>query len=612
MKQAAQMISSTEVRKFAPLGKLSDADAQELLRTSISIQLSPGTPVFNQDDMDKQVFYLLKGKVELRGANHKTIIEGGSQEAYQPIGRHLPGQVSARALEESVLISFDADMLDLFLNWTNPNAYVVNEMDTGQDHAWMNRLLQSRGLLRFSESQINTLLERMNEVHVRAGQRVVTQDADDDFYYVIKEGRATVSRTPDAGARPIKLAELGAGDAFGEESLLTTSARAATVTMQQDGTLMRLSKQDFAELLAEPLLSAINWDEAQAMAATGGLFIDIRLQDEFKAMSIPGSVNIPMPVLRLKLKGLKHNRKYIVYCDDGSRSSVAAFLLNQHGFDAFILDGGLASAIPHLALREMNTPAAEETAQATTGDTADSAPANEPSQETDDAPVSQTKQGNTYCSLADYWGSTVDEVSDNSFADSAAVYQVEKTRVTQVLAQPAVVSETKPHAIKAKPPGNAAPHKQDTNAARATPARQRHGLRNTLIGATVIGLGALFASSPFSLDKLTQLAASQPPVNPTAVTPQTRVTPPITRPAATPRSAPMIADTPTSGAEPQRSSAEVTESDMLIESDIYLSMDGEILQLQPTTIMPHDVEAPVAPTAPKKAVIDPATRGFLN
>lgn len=604
MKQTAQLLSGTELRNFAPLDKLSEADAQELLRTSIGIQLSPGTPVFNQNDMDRQVFYLLRGKIELRGAGKKTIIEGGSKEACEPIGRHLPGQVSARALEESMLISFDADMLDLFLNWTNPNAYVVNEMGTGKDHEWMNRLLQSRGLLRFSEPQISTLLERMNEVHFRAGQTVVTQDGNDDFYYVIKEGRATVSRRPDAAARPIKLAELHAGDAFGEESLLTSSARAATVTMQEDGTLMRLSKKDFAELLATPLLNTIPWDEAQAMAATGGVFIDIRLQDAFQAMSIPGSVNIPLPVLRLKLKKLKHNRKYILYCDDGSRSSVAAFLLNRHGFDAFILDGGLAGVIPYLALRQTGLSQPDKSGAPTATED------ERHSRGTHEQALSHTQQGNAYCSLADYWGATVDEVSDDNFTDSNAVYQIEKTRAAEVKAkQPLITKIKQPAAPKAA--AKPVPHKPASPTPLANPYGGSHLLRNTLIGVTVVGLAVLFAVNAFTLEKPVRLVSIPPVMEPTTPAPQAAAPAPMSSPRNGPAPLPKLVGNQIPIDDSQPPFNDSAQNDTLIESDIYLSMEGEILQLQPTTMTPQ-VETPEMAAPPEKPTLDPATRGFLE
>jgi rhodanese-related sulfurtransferase len=35
---------------------------------------------------------------------------------------------------------------------------------------------------------------------------------------------------------------------------------------------------------------------------------------------------------------------YVVYCDTARRSSAAAFILLEEGFDAYVLRGGMASA----------------------------------------------------------------------------------------------------------------------------------------------------------------------------------------------------------------------------------------------------------------------------
>jgi len=416
MKQAMQIINSIQLRQFAPLGKLSDDDAQELLRTSIIVTLSPGTPLFSDGSSENQLFYLIEGKVELCRSNNKIIIESGTNEARNPISSRSDKHATAIAIEQSTLVSFDADMLDLFLNWTNPNAYVVSEYESSKDHEWLNRLLKSRGLLRFSEQQINTLLDRMNEVHFNKGDVVISQDDDDEFYYVIKSGRATVSRKPTTDAKEIKLAELGEGDAFGEESILTHSSRSATITMNESGELMRLSKKDFSELLAQPMLETISWNEAQAMIATDAELIDIRHEEQFNELNVPGSRNIPLPLLRLKLKKFNQRRKYIICCEDGSRSSVAAFLLNRHGFDAFILDGGMTTVVSQMADLTMNKFAAET-------DTTIQTPAPE-------VVVNSNEHGNEFCSLAEHWGNTVKETHKDEFDDNKALHQIEKTTVT--------------------------------------------------------------------------------------------------------------------------------------------------------------------------------------
>jgi CRP-like cAMP-binding protein len=67
----------------------------------------------------------------------------------------------------------------------------------------------------------------------------------------------------------VQLAELKEGDAFGEEALVADTVRNATVVMNTDGMLLRLSKQDFNDLLRAPLLQKVTGDEAERRIAAG-------------------------------------------------------------------------------------------------------------------------------------------------------------------------------------------------------------------------------------------------------------------------------------------------------------------------------------------------------
>ena len=54
-------------------------------------------------------------------------------------------------------------------------------------------------------------------------------------------------------------------------------------------------------------------------------------------------MNIPLYLIRLKLSTLDRQTPYVVYCDTGRRSSAAAYLLVERGFDAYVLTGGLSN-----------------------------------------------------------------------------------------------------------------------------------------------------------------------------------------------------------------------------------------------------------------------------
>ena len=84
-------------------------------------------------------------------------------------------------------------------------------------------------------------------------------------------------------------------------------------------------------------------DKAKEIVAKGGKWLDVRLPSEFQNFRIDGSVNIPLYFIRLKLNALDKNTPYVVCCDTGRRSSAAAYILSERGFEAFILKGGLAA-----------------------------------------------------------------------------------------------------------------------------------------------------------------------------------------------------------------------------------------------------------------------------
>lgn len=72
--------------------------------------------------------------------------------------------------------------------------------------------------------------------------------------------------------------------------------------------------------------------------------LDVRAPREREAKSIPGSVHIPLTHLTERLTELAPDRPVLVHCAGGYRSSVAASLLQRHGFaEVGEIAGGLAA-----------------------------------------------------------------------------------------------------------------------------------------------------------------------------------------------------------------------------------------------------------------------------
>ena len=240
----------------------------------------------------------------------------------------------------------DSDLLDVLLTWDQTGQYEVAELNAdGLDVTgdWMTTLLQTKAFHRIPPANIQAIFMRMQRINYRDRDVVIKQGTEGDYFYVVVSGKCVVTRETPLNKEGIKLAELGPGDSFGEEALIAEAKRNATVTMSADGTLMRLGKADFQTLLNEPLLQWVSHDKAKEIVASGGKWLDVRLPSEFQNFRIDDAINIPLYFIRLKLNALDKNTPYVICCDTGRRSSAAAYILSERGFEAYVLRGGLAA-----------------------------------------------------------------------------------------------------------------------------------------------------------------------------------------------------------------------------------------------------------------------------
>jgi rhodanese-related sulfurtransferase len=183
----------------------------------------------------------------------------------------------------------------------------------------------------------------MQQINYKAGDVVLKQGTEGDYFYVLTSGKCLVTRETPLNKDGIKLAELVVGDTFGEEALISDAKRNATVTMTTDGAIMRLGKEDFKRLLNEPMLDWISMAEAEDIIKGGGKWLDVRLPSEFENDHLSGAINIPLYFIRLKMSTLDENTNYILCCDTGRRSSAGAYILSERGYKAYVLRDGINS-----------------------------------------------------------------------------------------------------------------------------------------------------------------------------------------------------------------------------------------------------------------------------
>jgi len=331
------------LQELVPLNALSPERFKEMSEKIVIEEVLAGQYLFRKGDRDNQSIYLLEGKVNLIDGFRKVTseVEAGTDISRYPIVSQQPRSLSARAVKKVIIARIDSSLLDVFLTWDQSSTTEVVEIGAESNQDWMTRILQSEAFIKIPPSMIQSLLIKMETMPVKAGDVIIRQGDSGDYFYTLHEGRCAVTRQDTPDGEEQLLAELSDGDSFGEDALVSDAKRNATVSMLTDGLLMRLAKEDFIELLKNPLVMHVDYEQAAAMVDDGAVWVDVRTPDEYEYGALEDSVNIPLFCLRDELPELVFNSKYIICCDTGRRSESAGFLLSHKGLDVYVLEGGI-------------------------------------------------------------------------------------------------------------------------------------------------------------------------------------------------------------------------------------------------------------------------------
>ncbi len=339
------------LQRLQPIRSLSEMRLRELASLCTTEEASRGCDPFRLRDMQGQSVYLVSGELKLAFDDDSScVLVGGSETSLWPLAQRSQTIRDAKAITDIELIRIDDEMLDIMMTWDQLSAATEAAAKESEVTDW--RLMSGAfrlqsltdgALSRLPAASIDELFKRFERIKAKAGEVILNEGDVGDYYYIIENGRCAVTRK--VGDVDMALAELRAGDAFGEEALVAESTRNATVCMKTSGVLLRLKKNDFVELLREPLLKRLSRVEAEQHVAAGAVWLDVRYPSEYQNDRLPGAINVPLNEIRNAIGVLDTNREYIVYCQSGRRSSAAAFLLSQRGYRACCLADGLKANV---------------------------------------------------------------------------------------------------------------------------------------------------------------------------------------------------------------------------------------------------------------------------
>lgn len=276
------------------------------------------------------------------GSQEET--RGVRAEGGQSVGAggllHADSRTRLVAASDTDFARIDSDIMDEILAASlqfADSVYAEEDVRTR-----MNIVRNARSLRNLPLHEFAAVYERFERRPVASGEVVVAQGEKGDNYYVIESGRAEVWRTDPLSDEISLAAELGPGDAFGEEAVILDGFRNASVKMVTKGMLLVLDEKTFKSVISANHVMEVSAQAArQKVDAKEAQWLDCRYEMEYDEGRIAGAKLVELDKIREACASLDKSQNYIVYCRSGRRSACAAFLLRERGINAVSLEGGL-------------------------------------------------------------------------------------------------------------------------------------------------------------------------------------------------------------------------------------------------------------------------------
>jgi len=327
------------LKRLSPFAALNEADLEPIVAQGSFKTLDRGSMLFKRSSSDTHSHWLLSGRLNLiNDAFENRVFTESDSQSYGAVDEFDPHRVSAVCEQTCVIFSLPKTVQEKITTLLESAAEAADQ-DTANSQ-WMERLLRTPLFEFIPAANIQQLFKIFESVSAIKGEVILKQGDPGDYFYVIKSGALTVSIESQQGVQQV--AELTAGQTFGQDALVSDLPRNATVTATTACKLARISEPDFEQLLMTPVIGMVKKEELDALAAAEGApitIIDIRVNEESKPLNDVASISIPFIELRDHLNELPKDVIYVVQGPSSPKiGMVGAYLLNENGFIAYVLE----------------------------------------------------------------------------------------------------------------------------------------------------------------------------------------------------------------------------------------------------------------------------------
>ncbi|MCY0966025.1 cyclic nucleotide-binding domain-containing protein [Parathalassolituus penaei] len=329
------LLTPERLKNFIPFDDLSENAIGELLPHFIVRELPARKILFKRGDAEKYCYFLLQGQVDLVDDRFQVNrVEGDDDANILALdATHAIHRNAAITQTDAIIAVISRQHVELISTWLELS-HSYREEPEEQD--WLEALLTSDLFNKIPPGNIQKLINRFAEREVKLGDVIISQGDEASECYVIKRGRALVTRQTPKGLET--LAALGAGALFGEDALISQLPRSANITMSSDGILMVLNKDDFDQLLKSLVLEYIeeaDLDDLIENSDTGVVLLDVRNNEEIQHNPIPRSRAMPLARLRTEMRSLDKVFMYVII--GGGRAEAAAYILIEDGYQVKVM-----------------------------------------------------------------------------------------------------------------------------------------------------------------------------------------------------------------------------------------------------------------------------------
>jgi CRP-like cAMP-binding protein len=223
-----------------------------LLQGCLRRHFQPGEVLIRQGEEAHSFFVLAEGEVrvvrDLEAAGpvarsvELAVLSDGSFFGELALLTSAPRSASVVAVTEGEALEFPSPMLEDLARVHPPVSAVLQRF--ARSRLLQNTMATSPLFRPFDWEHRKQLIERFKQREVPPGEVVLREGEAGDGLFVVLQGRMAVEQ---AGNR---LAELREGDVFGEMSLLTHGKASATVSAVGPAKVLRLPREEFAELIS--------------------------------------------------------------------------------------------------------------------------------------------------------------------------------------------------------------------------------------------------------------------------------------------------------------------------------------------------------------------------